>query len=75
MRTKIIGLLFPTDTYSVFHNQFFIDILIGISICAQKHGYYVMNAYEKEGNSYKTIREMIKSRWVDGGDFNHRDGA
>lgn len=66
MTTKIIGLLFPSDTYAVFHNQFFIDILIGISACAQDHGYYIMNAYEQEDNNYKTIRKMIKSGWVDG---------
>lgn len=66
MRTKIIGLLFPADTYTVFHNQFYIDILIGISTCAQKYNYNIMNAYEEEGNNYKTIQKMIKSGWVDG---------
>jgi DNA-binding LacI/PurR family transcriptional regulator len=66
MTTKIIGLLFPADSHAVLHNQFFIDILVGISNCAQSNGYYIMNAYEKEDNNYSTIQKMIKSGWVDG---------
>ncbi len=66
MTTKIIGLLFPADSHAVLHNQFFIDVLVGITNCAQSNGYYIMNAYEKEDNNYTTIQKMSKSGWVDG---------
>ncbi|MDX1359402.1 MAG: LacI family DNA-binding transcriptional regulator [Clostridia bacterium] len=66
MRTKIIGLVLPRDTYSVYHNQFFMDALSGITLCAQEKGYYIMNAYQGEENSHTTIRDMIKSGWIDG---------
>ncbi len=66
MTTKIIGLLFPADSSAVLHNQFFIDVLVGISNCAQEYGYYIMNAYEKEDNNYSAIQKMNKSGWVDG---------
>ncbi len=66
MRTKIIGLVLPRDTYSVFHNQFFMDAISGISLCAQEKGYYIMNAYQGKENNHTTIRDMIKSGWIDG---------
>lgn len=66
MRTRIIGLFLPRDTYSVFHNQFFMDAMSGITRCAQERGYYIMNAYLGKENNHATIRDMIKSGWIDG---------
>jgi len=66
MRTKIIGLVLPKDTYSVFHNQFFMDSMSGITRCALEHGYYIMNAYQGKENNHTNIRYMIKSGWIDG---------
>jgi DNA-binding LacI/PurR family transcriptional regulator len=66
MRTKILGLVLPRDTYGVFHNQFFMDALSGITKCAQEHGYYIMNAYQGKENNHTNIRDMIKSGWIDG---------
>lgn len=65
-RTKIIGLLFPSDTYAVLHNNFFVDVLVGTSSCAQSHDYYIMNAYEEQENDSSAIEKLVRSRWIDG---------
>ncbi|BEP27865.1 LacI family DNA-binding transcriptional regulator [Helicovermis profundi] len=66
-KTNILGLIIPNSNENLFKNPFFIDVLRGISIYAQKHGYHIMYTYsknEKEEKEY--IQEYIYSNLVDG---------
>ncbi len=66
-RTKIIGIILPSESDALFHNPFFIRVISSISSYAQKHGYYIMHGHSgKELGELKILQDLVNSRWVDG---------
>ena len=66
-RTKIIGIILPSDNEALFHNPFFIKVIGSISSYAQSHGYYIMHGHSAhEEGELKILKDLVNSRWVDG---------
>ncbi len=65
--TKTLGLILPNTAEDLFVNPFFIQVMRGISLYAQKKGYYIMYTYSNnEEEEVDFIRNFINSKWVDG---------
>lgn len=65
--TKTLGVLLPNTDEDLFHNPFFIQAMRGISLYAQKEGYYIMYSYSNnEDEELEFIKKYIHSQWVDG---------
>lgn len=65
--TKTLGLVLPSDDENLFANPFFIQAMKGISIYAQKKGYYIMYTHSgNETDSLNIVMDYINSKWVDG---------
>lgn len=65
--TKTLGLLLPNTDEDLFNNPFFTQVMRGISIYAQKKGYYIMYSYSNnESQDIEFIKRYIYSKWVDG---------
>lgn len=65
--TKILGLIIPNTSEDLFKNPFFIQVMTGISIYAQKRGYYIMYSYsKKEDEELKFLKNYSNSKLVDG---------
>lgn len=65
--TKMLGLILPNNEENLFKNPFFIQIMTGISVYAQKKGYYIMYTFsndEKEELNY--IKNYTNSKMADG---------
>ncbi len=66
-RTKIVGIILPSDNDQLFHNPFFIKVISSISAYAQDQGYYIMHGHSAdEDGEIKILKELVNSRWVDG---------
>ena len=66
-RTKIIGVILPSDNEGLFHNPFFIKVISSISAYAQSNGYYIMHGHSaNEEGELKILKDLVNSRWVDG---------
>lgn len=65
--TYTLGLILPSKEEEVFDNPFFIQAMRGVSLYAQKKGYYIMYNYCKsEEDELITVQRFIDSKWVDG---------
>jgi len=65
--TMTLGLILPNTSEDLFDNPFFIQAMRGISVYAQKKGYYIMYAYsDNETEEVDFIKKYINSKWVDG---------
>ena len=65
--TKILGLIIPNTAEELFKNPFFIQAMTGISVYAQKKGYYIMYTFSKmENEEIKFIKSYSNSKLVDG---------
>ncbi|QCX33025.1 LacI family transcriptional regulator [Caloramator sp. E03] len=65
--TKILGLIIPNTSEDLFKNPFFIQVMTGMSIYAQKRGYYIMYSYSKqEDEELKFLKNYSNSKLVDG---------
>ncbi len=65
--TKILGLILPNAENDLFENPFFMQAMRGISVYAQKRGYYIMYAFSKtEDEELKFLEHYIRSKLVDG---------
>lgn len=65
--TRTLGLILPSTDENLFANPFFIQAMKGISIYAQKKGYYIMYTHSSnENESLDIIMDYINSKWVDG---------
>ncbi|NLK21848.1 MAG: LacI family transcriptional regulator [Epulopiscium sp.] len=65
--TKTLGVLLPNTDEDLFNNPFFIQAMRGISVYAQKRGYYIMYSYsDNEEQEMEFIKKYIHSKWVDG---------
>lgn len=65
-KNKMIGVVVPNDGNEIMSNNFFVSLMKGISLCAQKKGYYVSYSFSEDEDDSKAIREMYKSGLVDG---------
>ncbi len=65
--TKTIGIVLPNDSEELFKNTFFINAMRGISIYAQRKGYFLMYSFSKDDEEeVKFIERYIQSGWVSG---------
>lgn len=65
--TKTLGLILPNTSEDLFMNPFFIQVMRGISVYAQKRGYYIMYNYSNnDEEEVDFIKRYINSKWVDG---------
>ncbi|MBN2618912.1 MAG: LacI family DNA-binding transcriptional regulator [Spirochaetales bacterium] len=65
--TKTIGIVIPNDSDELFKNTFFINAMRGISIYAQKKGYFLMYSFSKnDEEEVRFIEKYIRSGWVSG---------
>lgn len=65
--TKTLGLILPNAEEDLFINPFFVQVMRGISVYAQKKGYYIMYTYSNnENEEIDFIKNYIYSKWVDG---------
>lgn len=65
--TKTLGLILPNAEEDLFINPFFVQVMRGISVYAQKKGYYIMYTYSNnENEEIDFIKNYIHSKWVDG---------
>ncbi|MCK8059045.1 MULTISPECIES: LacI family DNA-binding transcriptional regulator [unclassified Fusibacter] len=66
-KTSTLGIIIPNSDENLFSNPFFIQVMRGISIYSQKHGYRIVYTYSsKEEEEVKFIKEYIESNLVDG---------
>jgi len=72
-RSRNLGLLIPHEAEYIFSNQFYVDVMHGVSTAADRLGYFLMLCYPHEQN-YLAI---FKQKRVDGfivlspGSFHH----
>ncbi|GFZ31138.1 LacI family transcriptional regulator [Clostridium zeae] len=65
--TKILGLILPSGEEDLFRNPFFIQVMTGISIYAQKMGYSIVYTFSKnEEEEIAFLANYINSKMVDG---------
>lgn len=65
--TRTLGIILPSNDENLFNNPFFIQAMKGISIYAQKKGYYIMYTHSgNENDSLNIVMDYINSKWVDG---------
>lgn len=65
--TRILGLILPNNEESLFKNPFFTQIMTGISVYAQKKGYYIMYAFSSsQKEELNFIKSYTNSKIVDG---------
>lgn len=65
--TRTLGLILPNTDEDLFVNPFFIQVMRGISLYAQKKGYYIMYTYsDHEEEEVSFIKNLMNSKWVDG---------
>lgn len=65
--TKTIGIVLPNNSDELFKNTFFINAMRGISIYAQKRGYFLMYSFSKDDEEeVQFIERYIQSGWVSG---------
>ena len=66
-KTRILAVVLPEVAENLFENPFFIKAMKGISICAQKEGYYIMYAFKEEGSrDSHWVNKFTESNIVDG---------
>lgn len=65
--TNILAVIVPQGAEDVFDNQFYVQAMKGISICAEKKHYYIMYAYQdNRDNETDWIKRFVESNLVDG---------
>lgn len=65
--SKILGLVLPDTAEVLFNNPFYIQVMAGISICAQKKGYNIMYSFGKnEKDEVNILKNYTDSKLVDG---------
>lgn len=65
--TKMLGLILPNNEEDLFKNPFFVQIMTGISIYAQKKGYYIMYTFSNdELEELNFIKNYTNSKMADG---------
>ena len=66
-KTRILAVVLPNRAEESFSNPFFMQVMKGISIYAQKENYYIMYAFNDDlENDNVWIKDFIRSNIVDG---------
>lgn len=66
-KTRILGVVLPSDSDELLTNPFFINAMKGMSIYAQSKNYYITYAFSKnEETESENIKDMTNSNLVDG---------
>ena len=66
-KTRILGVVLPSDCDELLTNPFFINAMKGMSMYAQSKNYYITYAFSKnEKTEAQNIKEMTDSNLVDG---------
>lgn len=66
-KTRILGIIVPSDIRDLFSNSFFMKIMKGMSLCAQSRNYYITYVFsEDEDAEQKYINDLIDSNLIDG---------
>lgn len=65
--TRTLGLILPNEAEDLFKNPFFIQVMTGISIYAQKRGYYMMYSFgSTQNDELSIVKSYIQSHLVEG---------
>lgn len=66
-KTKILGVVLPSEVDDLLTNPFFINAMKGISIYAQNKNYYITYVFAKEGkNEFESIKEITNHNLIEG---------
>lgn len=66
-KTKILGVVLPSEADDLFKNPFFVEAMRGISISADENGYHIMYAFSKnDENEMKIIKEFSSNNLLEG---------
>lgn len=66
-KTRTLGVVLDSEAEDLFANPFFMQVMKGMSICAQSMGYYIMYAFSKKGDEeFKSLTDFCTSGLVDG---------
>lgn len=66
-KTNILAVIAPPGAGNIFDNQFFVQAMKGISMCAEEKNYYIMYAFEdKKYKETEWIKRFVDSNLVDG---------
>lgn len=66
-KTRILGIIVPSDKRDLLSNSFFMKIMKGMSLCAQSRNYYITYVFsEDEEAEQKYINDLIDSDLIDG---------
>ncbi len=66
-KTRILGVVLPSEAEDLFSNPFFVEAMRGMSIGAEENGYYIMYAFSKnEEDELKSVKEFASSNLLDG---------
>ena len=65
--TRAIGVILPNAAFHSFQNPFFSDVLLGISMSANKHEYGIyLSTSASEESIYEEVVRMVQGKRVDG---------
>lgn len=66
-KTRILGIIIPSETKDLFLNSFFMEIMQGMNLCAQSNDYYITYVFSEDENAeQKYLVDLIDSKLVDG---------
>jgi len=64
---RTLGIVLPNNPEELFRNPFFINVMRGISVYAQSHGYFLLYCFSRdEEEEVEFIEKYIRSGWVSG---------
>lgn len=66
-KTKILGVVLPSEADDLLTNPFFINAMKGMSIYAQNKNYYITYVFTKDGNKeFESIKEITNTNLIEG---------
>lgn len=66
-KTKILGVVLPSEADDLLTNPFFINAMKGMSIYAQNKNYYITYVFAKDGkNEFGSIKEITNTNLIEG---------
>lgn len=66
-KTRILGVILPSEAEDLIVNSFFINAMKGISLYAQSKNYYITYVFTKENETeLESIKEIINANLIEG---------
>lgn len=66
-KTKILGVVLPSEADDLLTNPFFINAMKGMSIYAQNKNYYITYVFTKDGKKeFESIKEITNTNLIEG---------